>query len=101
MQQDNRKQNPEEFYTEYQKQIAWSYGYKLICVDDKFSNPSKSPWVKMQFTILLIIWSKKYCGEVMKKNFNKELVITKEDNEDFKNSTKCRISDNDCVDNDV
>ena len=37
----------------------------------------------------------------MKKHFNNELVITKEDNEDFKNSTKCWICDNDYVDNDV
>ena len=37
----------------------------------------------------------------MKKYFNKELVMTKEDNEDFKNSTKCCIYDNDYVDNDV
>ena len=27
----------------------------------------------------------------MKKHFNKELVMTKESNEDFKNSTKCWI----------
>ena len=37
----------------------------------------------------------------MKQHFNKELVMTKEDNEDFKNSTKCWICDNDYVDNDV
>ena len=37
----------------------------------------------------------------MKKYFKKELVMTKEDNEEFKNSTKCWICDNDYVDNDV
>ena len=37
----------------------------------------------------------------MKKHFNKELVITKKDNEDFKNSTKCWICDNGYVDHDV
>ena len=30
----------------------------------------------------------KYCCDVMKKHFNKELAMTKEDNENFKNSTK-------------
>ena len=35
----------------------------------------------------------------MNKHFNKELVMTKEDNEDFKNSTKSWISENNCVDN--
>ena len=38
--EDNRKQNPEESYTnEYQKHIACSYGYILVCVHDKFSKP--------------------------------------------------------------
>ena len=37
----------------------------------------------------------------MKKDFNKELVMTIEDNENFKNSTKCWICENDYVDNDV
>ena len=37
----------------------------------------------------------------MKKHFNKELVMTKEDSEDFENSTKCWICDNDCIDNNV
>ena len=30
---------------------------------------------------------------MMKKQFNKELVMIKKDNEDFKNSTKCCICD--------
>ena len=30
----------------------------------------------------------------MKKHFNKELVLTKEDDEDFENSTKCCICGN-------
>ena len=36
-----------------------------------------------------MIEESKYCSEVMKKHFNKELLKTKEDNKDFKNSTKC------------
>ena len=31
----------------------------------------------------------KCCSNVTKKYLNKELVLTKKDNEDFKNSTKC------------
>ena len=37
----------------------------------------------------------------MKKHFNKELLMNKGHNEDFKNSTKCWTCDNDCIDNDV
>ena len=40
--ENNRKQNPEESYTNrYQKHIASSYEYKLVCVDDKFSKSFK------------------------------------------------------------
>ena len=48
-----------------------------------------------------MIGESKYCSEVMKEHFNKEPVMNKEDNEDFKNSTKCWICDNDYGDNDV
>ena len=34
----NGKQNPNQCYTKkYQKTFACCYGYKLVCVDDKFS----------------------------------------------------------------
>ena len=33
-----------------------------------------------------MIKESKYCSDVMKKHFNKELVMTKEDNEAFENS---------------
>ena len=40
---NNEKQNSAESYTsKYQKHIAHSYGYKLVCVDDKFSSPLKT-----------------------------------------------------------
>ena len=31
----------------------------------------------------------KYCCDVMKQNFNKELVMNKEDNDNFNKSIKC------------
>ena len=40
----------------------------------------------------------KHCSDVMKKHFNKELVMTKEDNEDFESSTKFWICDKDYID---
>ena len=37
--EDNRKQNLNESYTnKYQKHVVFSYGYKIVCVDDKVSN---------------------------------------------------------------
>ena len=59
---------------------------------------------KMLFTtnfISSMIEKRKYCNEMMKKHFNKELVMTRQDNEDFENSTKCWICDNNYIDTDV
>ena len=80
-----------------------SLGYKLVCEDDKFSRPFKTYFSKdaVYNFINNLIEESKYCSDVMKKHFNEELVMTKEDNEDFKNSTKCWIYDNVYVDNDV
>ena len=48
-----------------------------------------------------MIEKSKYCSDdVMKKYGNKEPMMTKEDNENFENSTKCWIC-NDCIDTDV
>ena len=101
MPEDNGKQYPEESYTnKYKKHIACSYHYKLVCVHDKFSKPFKTYLGK--YAVYNFINSRsKYCSKVMKKHFNKKLVMTKEDNEDFKNSTKCWICNNDYIDNGV
>ena len=47
--------------------------------------------VKMLFKILIIFQSEgsNYCSNAMEKFLKKDLVIIKEDNEDFENSTKC------------
>ena len=102
---NNGKQNLEEFYyaNKYKKYIACSYGYKLVCVHDKFSKPFKTYLGEnaIHNFINSMIKESKYCSGVMKKHFKKELVMTKEDNEDFKNSTKRWICDNDYIDTDV
>ena len=43
----------------------------------------------------------KYYSDVMKNHLNKELVMTKRYDEDFDNSTKCWIYDDDYVEGDV
>ena len=70
-----------------QKHVACSYGYKLVCVNDKFSKPFKSYLGKdaVYNFISSMTEESKYCSDVMKKHFNKELVMTKEDNKDFEN----------------
>ena len=48
-----------------------------------------------------VIEESKHCNDKSKKYFNKELVMAKEDSEEFENSTKCLICDNAFVDGDV
>ena len=36
-----------------------------------------------------MIKQSRYCDEVMQKDFNEEIVISKKDKENFENSTKC------------
>ena len=98
------KQNPEESYTnKYQRYVACSYGYKLVCADYKFSKHFKTYLDKdaIYNFINIMIEKSKYWSEVIKKHFNKVLLTTKEDNEGCKNSNKCYICDNDYVDDDV
>ena len=89
------EQNPEESYTsKYQKHVACSYGYKLVCDDDKISESFKSNLggYSVYNFINSMVEKDKYYKEEMKKYFNKKFVITKEDDdEDFENSTKCWI----------
>ena len=41
--EDNGRQNPKESDTiKYEKHVTSIYGYKLVCVDDKFNKPFKS-----------------------------------------------------------
>ena len=48
-----------------------------------------------------MIEERKYCTDIMKKHFNKKFAMTKNDDEDFENFTKCRIYINVYVDCDV
>ena len=96
MPENNGKQNLEESYTnKYEKHIACSYCYKLVCIDDRFSNSFKT-YLREDAVYNFInsmIEESKCCSNVIKKNFRQEHVMIKEGNEDFKNSTKCWICD--------
>ena len=68
----NGNQNPEESYTKkYQNNVACSYGYKLKCVDNKFSKSFKSylGGDAVYNFISSIIEERKCCSDVMKKGF--------------------------------
>ena len=84
--ENNGVQNQNESYTnKYQKYIDCSCGYKLVCVDDNFNKSFKTYLGVYNFNNSMIKETR-HCSEVMKKQFNKELVMTKENNKDFENS---------------
>ena len=89
--ENNGMKNPNESYrNKYQKHIAWSYGYKLVCVDYKFSKLFKTYLGKdLVYNFFNSMIKESWLQWRDEKPFNKELVMTKDDNEDFKNSTKC------------
>ena len=45
------------------------------------------------YSFISMIEESKYCSDVIKKHFNKELVMTKNIDEDFGKSTRYRICD--------
>ena len=92
MPEENGKQNTKEFYTnKYKKHITCSYSHKLVCVGDKFNKPFKTYLGKDAFYNFINSKMKQceYCSDVINNHFNKELMMTKEDNADFKRFTKC------------
>ena len=57
----------------YQDHVPCSFDYKLVCVDDRFSNPIVLYWGKntaYKF-IEAILKEYEYCKTVMKKDFHK------------------------------
>ena len=74
--------------------IPYSFAYKVVCVDNKFSKDivlhrGKNAVLKF---IMSIFKEYDYCRSVMKKHFNKNLVMTAEENEKFERYNICWIS---------
>ena len=88
------KNDDKSFTEEYQKHIDCSYGYKLVCCyDDKYSKPVQiyrgkdSAYKFLEKMLDEVI----HCKKIVKKHFNKELIMTKDDENNFKKSTECHI----------
>ena len=76
----------------YQDHTPCSFAYKLVCVDDKFSKPIalyRGENVAYKF-IEVILEEYEYCRKVMKKYFNKNLIMIEEE-EQFQSSNICWI----------
>ena len=84
----------EGFYSKkYQDHIPCSFAYKLVCVDDKFTKPIvvfRGENAAYEF-IKAILKEFEYCKKVMKKHFNKNLIMTEEEEKQFQSSNTCWI----------
>ena len=77
----------------YQDHIPCSFAYPLVSIDDKFSKDVvlyRGKYAVLKF-IKCIFKEYNYCRNVMKKHFNKNLVMTAEENEEFERSNICCI----------
>ena len=86
--------NSNTSYTgKYQAYISYSLAYKVVCIDDKFSKKVVLIKVKNAVYDLIkgILEEYDYCKKVVKKHFNKNLVMSAEDEERFQSSNKCWI----------
>ena len=77
----------------YEGHVHCSYAYKIVCIDDKYSksivvyrgvNPA------YEF-IKSILKEHKYCKKIMKDQFNKNLIMTEEEEHLFQQSKNCWI----------
>ena len=77
----------------YQDHIPCSFAYKLVCLDDKFDNSIvvfRSKNATYEF-IKTILKEYQYCKKIMKKHFNKDLIMSEEEGEQFQSSNTCWI----------
>ena len=76
----------------YHDHVSCSYAFKTVCIDDKFSKPIvvyRGENAAYKF-IKAILKEYKYCKQIMKKHFNKNLIMS-EEGYLFQQSNSCHI----------
>ena len=84
-------------YTEkYQDHIPCRFAYKAVCIDDKFSKPVALYRGKNTVNKFIEAFLEEYdyYKKVIKKHFNKDFVMSVEDERRFQSSNKCWICKN-------
>ena len=77
----------------YQDHIPCSFAYKVVCIDDEYSKDLvlyRGKNAVFEF-IEMILKEYAYCRKVMKKHFNKNLIMTAQQNKEFERSNICWI----------
>ena len=79
--------------TKYHEHVPCSYAYKVACIDDRFSKPIvvyRGVNAAYEF-IKAILEERNYCEKIMKDQFNKNLIMTEEEEYLFQQSDDCWI----------
>ena len=77
----------------YQDHVPCSFAYRLVCNDDRFNKPIivfRGEHAAYEF-IKVILKECEYCKNIMKKHFNKYLIMSYEEEEQFQLSKVCWI----------
>ena len=80
-------------HKKYDEHVPCSYAYKVVCIDDRFSKPIvvyRGKNAAYEFT-KAILEERKYCKKIMKDQFNKNLIMTENEEHLFQESNNCWI----------
>ena len=85
----------------YQKHIPNSIGAKLVCIDNRFTLPTKifTGSNSIKEFIEWVFEQKKYCNQIINKHFNKKLKMAIEDEDNYQNWQNCWICDEKIINN--
>ena len=75
----------------YHDHVPCSYAFKVVCIDNRFSEPVvvyRAENAAYEF-IKAILEEHKFCKKVMKEHFNKDLIISEEEESLFQQSNSC------------
>ena len=89
------------YTTKYQDHVPCSFAYKLVCIDDKLSKDIALYRGKNAvFKFIQSIFNEySYCKSIIKKHFNKKLIMSVEEGEKFEKTEICWIC-NKLIEND-
>ena len=83
----NDNDNNASYTKKYQKHNPCSFSFKVVCTDDSFSKPVVL-YRGINAVGKFILKENEYCKKVIKKHFNKNLVMSVEDEKRFQLSNK-------------
>ena len=80
-------------HKKHQDHIPCSFGYKIVCVDDIFTKPIVvyRGEIEVYEFIKVILKEYKYCGKIMNKHFNKNLIMSEKEEHFLQQSNDCWI----------